>query len=103
MGPAHVADVYVFAVQTAQQGKVDDGLDIDACDFHVLPGRRVAETGQSLDAPLHGARDRRRRSHGTSWRERSGTPPHRRLNKRLADPYGRRTTPVRALVAVEVV
>lgn len=47
MGPAHVADVYVFAVQTAQRGDVYDGLDIDAWDFHVVPGRRVAETGQA--------------------------------------------------------
>jgi len=47
MGDAHVADVYVFAVQTTQRGEPYDGLDIDEWRFHVLPGRVVAETAQA--------------------------------------------------------
>ncbi|MDM8083708.1 hypothetical protein QUV83_02880 [Cellulomonas cellasea] len=45
-GPAHVADVYVFAVHTTSQDEPYDGLDIGRWLFHVVPGAVVAATGQ---------------------------------------------------------
>lgn len=46
-GPAHVADVYVFAVQTTAQDEPYDALDIGAWRFHTLSGATVAATGQA--------------------------------------------------------
>jgi len=47
VGPAHVADVIVFAVHTTGQDEPYDGLDIDAWRFYVLPGLVVAGTAQA--------------------------------------------------------
>ncbi|RPF22252.1 hypothetical protein [Myceligenerans xiligouense] len=46
MGPAHIADVYVFAVHTTTQDEPYDGLDIAKWQFYVLSGETVMATGQ---------------------------------------------------------
>ncbi|MBO0609118.1 hypothetical protein [Myceligenerans salitolerans] len=46
MGPAHIADVYVFAVHTTTQDELYDGLDIAKWHFYVLSGETVKATGQ---------------------------------------------------------
>lgn len=45
-GPAHVADVFVFAVHTTPQDAPYDPLDIAAWQFHVLGGATVERAGQ---------------------------------------------------------
>ncbi len=40
------ADVFVFAVQTSQDRQQYNPLDLDAWDFHVLPGSVIRDSGQ---------------------------------------------------------